>query len=117
MPGWLRVSSDDLRTHQLARWVKIGQPSPVRPRARDPLLQDRHLVPRDQGLRVHGGQAANAGTPVPGPNHDLSELQPPRQGQAVRNGLCALSDYKFYLFFTLTVHFDGALIVYLARHP
>jgi hypothetical protein len=25
MPGWLRVSSDDLRTDdQLARWVEIG---------------------------------------------------------------------------------------------
>jgi hypothetical protein len=25
MPGWLRVSSDDLRTSdQLARWVEIG---------------------------------------------------------------------------------------------
>ena len=52
-----------------------------------------------------------------GPSHDQSELQPPYQGQAVRNSACALSDYKFYLFFTLTVHFGDALIVYLPRHP
>ena len=31
--------------------------------------------------------------------------------------VAALSDYKFYLFFTLTVHFGDALIVYLPRHP
>ena len=30
--------------------------------------------------------------------------------------VAALSDYKLYLFFTLTVHFDDALIVYLPRH-
>jgi hypothetical protein len=29
----------------------------------------------------------------------------------------ALSDYKFYLFFTVTVHFGDALVVYLPRHP
>jgi hypothetical protein len=58
-------------------------------------------------------QATQAGTPAPGPNHDHSELQPPYQRQAVRNSVCALSDYKFYSFFTLTVHFSDALIVYL----
>jgi hypothetical protein len=53
----------------------------------------------------------------PGPNHDHSELQPPCQAQAVRNGVCALSDYKLYLFFTVFVHFGDALIVVLPRHP
>jgi hypothetical protein len=48
-----------------------------------------------------------------GPNHDLSELQPPYQRQAARNGACALSDCKFYSFFTLAVHFGEAPIVYL----
>jgi hypothetical protein len=35
----------------------------------------------------------------------------------MRNSVCALSDSKFYLFFTSTVHFGGALIVLLPRHP
>jgi hypothetical protein len=35
----------------------------------------------------------------------------------VRDSVRALSDYKFYLFFTLTVHFGDALIVYLPTHP
>jgi hypothetical protein len=36
---------------------------------------------------------------------------------SVRNSVCALRDHKFYVFFTLTVHFGDALIVYLPRHP
>ena len=48
-----------------------------------------------------------------GPNHDPSGPAPPYQRRAARNGVCALSDYKFYSFFTLSVHFGDAPVVYL----
>ena len=35
----------------------------------------------------------------------------------MRNSSCALSDYKFYFFFTLIVHFGDALIVLPAKTP
>src|SRR6516162_4864964 len=99
VPGW-RISRDS-RTCRSGRFPPSSSTTAARPPRRSSGCQAPRAAVESRGHRQEGSAASSF----------PQQTQPPYRRQAARNGVCALSDYRLYLFFTLSVHFGDAPIV------